>query len=272
MVITDLDGTIAPKDLAVSAKDVATLHALGERGIVRAVATGRSVVGTRKVLPPDFPIDYLIFSTGAGVLDWRTGELLRVTNMSAEDMAFATSVLIARRLDFMVHRPIPNNHEFVYYESGNHNPDFVRRREKHVMWCRPWDGVSALEGASQLLVIDPIPQSSLLHEELNRLLPAMNLIRATSPLDDVSAWIEVFSRSVSKSLAAQWLAARCGRKAEDVLAVGNDFNDVDLLHWAGTPFVVDNAPAHLHAAFPSVADCRDNGFSEAVSRWLSAMK
>ena len=37
-----------------------------------------------------------------------------------------------------------------------------------------------------------------------------------------------------------------------MLAVGNDFNDLDLLHWAGKGYAVANSPDPIRALFPLV--------------------
>jgi hydroxymethylpyrimidine pyrophosphatase-like HAD family hydrolase len=48
------------------------------------------------------------------------------------------------------------------------------------------------------------------------------------------------------------------------MAVGNDYNDLELLDWAEHAFVVGNAPAELRARYATVASNDDAGFSEAV--------
>lgn len=269
MLVTDLDGTLTRPDGTIGARNLEALRALGQAGVPRVVATGRSAFGARRVLPADFPIDYLVFSSGAGVIDWRTGELLVCHHMRAEDIASIGRALLGMNVDFMVHKPIPGNHEFVYWETGRENPDFKRRRERHAAYCRPWDGKTAIAEASQFIVVDPTPRSSALYERVRASLAAFNVFRATSPLDGLSAWIEIFPPSVSKALACEWVAARLGVAREKVLAVGNDYNDIDLLDWAGMPFVVANAPDELRAAYPSVAASADDGVAEAIARWRS---
>jgi len=69
IVITDLDGTLLPSKGAFHPTDVATLQALAQTPILRLIATGRSLYSAYKAIPLNFPIDYLIFSSGAGILD-----------------------------------------------------------------------------------------------------------------------------------------------------------------------------------------------------------
>ena len=102
-----------------------------------------------------------------------------------------------------------------------------------------------------------------------RRLPEFRVIRATSPLDHRSRWFEIFPRGVGKSFATGWLRARGHGAAGLSLAVGNDYNDVDLLEWAELPFVVANAPGELLSRFPNVPSNDEGGFSEAVRRGLA---
>jgi hypothetical protein len=268
MVVTDLDGTLFQPHARLSPVDRDTLLALGAGGTRRVAATGRSLFSARKVMGAEFPIDYLVFSSGAGVLAWPSQSLLRSSSLSAADVETAARVLLEAGLDFMVHRPIPDNHHFRYYAaSGRENPDFRRRCEIYSEFARAGDPQAPVfEEACQLLAVDADPRSGR-HEVLRRRLAHLQVIRATSPLDGRSVWIEIFPRSVSKALGAAWLAEREGIDPREVLAVGNDYNDLDLLQWAGSSFVVANAPADLRARFRTVPSNEENGFSRAVELW-----
>ena len=82
------------------------------------------------------------------------------------------------------------------------------------------------------------------------------MIRATSPLDGESVWLEIFAPGVSKGSAAAWLAARLGVVPAAALGLGNDYNDLELLEWTGHSYVVADAPAALRARY---AQTRANG-------------
>ncbi len=268
MVVTDLDGTLFGPGARISPADLRTLHTLGARGAWRVVATGRSLYSARKVIPPDFPIDYLVFSSGAGVLGWGRQELLKSALLSAEEVAAAARALREEGLDFMIHRPIPDNHHFTFYATGRDNPDFRRRCEIYREYAHPGDPQAPpAEAACQLLAVDPDDRSARAYEALRRRLPGLKVIRATSPLDGKSTWIEIFPLSVSKALGCAWVAGRHHIEPAGVLAVGNDYNDLDLLQWAGTGFVVANAPEDLKRLFAQVPSNEADGFSAAVERW-----
>jgi hydroxymethylpyrimidine pyrophosphatase-like HAD family hydrolase len=89
----------------------------------------------------------------------------------------------------------------------------------------------------------------------------------TSPLDGRSRWIEIFPKEVSKALAAVRIAIDLGIPEQAVMAIGNDYNDTDLLKWAARSFVVNDAPEELLALFPVVRSGDESDFSEAVALW-----
>jgi hypothetical protein len=102
-------------------------------------------------------------------------------------------------------------------------------------------------------------------------LTGFSVIKATSPLDNRSVWIEVFPRTVSKSQAASWLGKRLGASPANVVALGNDYNDQDLLDWAGRGFVVDNAPTDLKSMFRTVSSNNRCGVAQAISEVWGAL-
>jgi len=274
MLVTDLDGTLLDENRKIGCADLETLMSLGKRGVLRVVATGRSLYSLGKVLRPGAPIDFIIFSTGAGILDFRSHRIVRRSGLAPMEVAEIARTLDAMELDYMVHRPIPDNHHFLYRVHGAENPDFQRRCRYYADFCRPADDVFLAEPASfgtatQFVVVEADGHTPSLHLEVSRRLRSFTVVRTTSPMDGRTLWIEVFPKSVSKALGAAWLAERHGMTAEDALAVGNDHNDLDLLEWAGTAFVVSNAAPELRGRFAAVAPHTENGLSEAVGRWLS---
>ncbi len=76
MVITDLDGTLLQKDHTISQGDIGTLEKLGKLGVCRVAATGRNLYKVRQVLFENSPFDYVILSSGAGIMDWKTQKLI----------------------------------------------------------------------------------------------------------------------------------------------------------------------------------------------------
>ena len=268
LLVTDLDGTLLGGDRRLRDCDRAALARLGRDGCQRAIATGRHLHSFGLVAAERFPVDYVVCSSGAGIYDVRHRRLIRSHSLTATDTKTAVRVLDGLDLDFMVHRPIPDNHHFQYRWSGRPNTDFEGRMDRYRAFAAPLDG--EVGPSAQLLAVVPADRSEPSSDQVASLLPDLTVIRTTSPLDHRSTWIEVFPREVSKSQAAAWLAARHGIRRGDVCAVGNDYNDRDLLEWAGASYVVANAAPELRAHHDVVAAGGHCGVAEAIRRWRTA--
>ncbi|MGD8880870.1 MAG: HAD family hydrolase [Desulfobacterales bacterium] len=271
LFVCDFDGTLLRSDRSFSNADLAALKQLGTFGIVRVIATGRSIYSLNTVSISALPVDFIIFSSGAGVTQHPNGQIIRKVSLEAHEVSRAIAILQAGDLDFMVHRPIPDNHVFGYFKSTPANADFKRRIDLYSQFAFPLDELSDGFGtATQLLAILPPTGSPQVIETIRKKLPDFNVIQTTSPLDGQSIWIEIFPATVSKGLTVAWLTAEFDLDPGRTLSIGNDYNDLDLLEWAGSSFVVENAPEDLKKRFPVVASHNESGVAEAVECWLAA--
>lgn len=265
MVITDLDGTLLNPQQQVSDNDLRSLKLLGKYNIYRIIATGRSIFSLNKVIPPDFPIDYLIFSSGSGILDWNTKEMLYSQSLKSDEVVVIAKCLKKMNLDFMIQKPIPDNHYFVYHQTRNANSDFFRRLKSYEQFASPLPSDPKEFGdAGQFVVI--IQNDVSIYERIHENLSQFKVIRSTSPLDGSSIWVEIFPKSVSKGSAAAWLCQRLGCDPAAVVAIGNDFNDIDLLNWTKHSFVVENAPPELKQKFEITDSNINSGFTKMIQK------
>ena len=157
--------------------------------------------------------------------------------------------------------PIPG----IFKSHQNHNPDFQSRLALYQEYARPVAGHhNCFDAATEVLAILPGKVDMDGVEIIRSNLPGFSVIPATSPLDHQSSWIEVFHGDVSKSRAASWLSRHLGIGRQHSVSVGNDYNDQDLLAWAGKGFVVENSPDMLKQVFQTVPSNNQCGMTEAV--------
>ncbi len=267
IVITDLDGTILNQQGEISKQDRDTLRQLGDAGYLRIAATGRNLRTAHNVMDDQFPIDYLVFSSGAGTWSWRMQSLMNSRLLSLTEVEEATRVMDHLDLDYFIHDPIPDNHHLRFHQRPQANTDFLRRLSFYQRTARPINRAEEPLSATQLLAITN-RGVDLYHEVRNNLMH-LKVIRATSPLDHDSLWIEVFANGVSKDAGCREVLDELGLKSNELplMAIGNDYNDLDLLQWADQAYVVGNAPTELRQRFQTVGAC-GSGFSQAVSDWL----
>ncbi|WP_457553169.1 HAD family hydrolase [Desulfobacula sp.] len=275
LFITDFDGTLLTDDKTISYEDIQTLEILRQKKIITAIATGRSFYSFDKALKSIgmaggaccLPIDYVIFSTGAGIMEFPGGRVIHQKSVPSSKIPKVTDYLDHLKLDYMIHKAIPDTRHFLYKSFGKDNPDFYARLALYKEYAVPLvDGNCHYEKATEVLAIIPGLVNSDLLKMMKKQLSGFSVIHATSPIDHQSSWIEIFHRDVSKSHAASWLVKRLGLGPKDVLAVGNDYNDQDLLAWSGKGFVVENAPESLKQIYKTVSSNNLCGVSDAVQK------
>ena len=271
LFITDLDGTLLRSDGSLAQGDLDALETLKCSGIKTAVATGRSFYSFINSPGVGLPVDYVIFTTGAGVVTQHEHKLVYKLNLTSDMVARTLNYLEESMLDFMMHHPVPENHRYSYRRINSGNPDFERRIERYREFGKPLDSslINGSDEAAQFLAVVPPSGADDALRQVRSDLPGLSIIRSTSPLDHESTWIEFFHPRVSKGKTAAWLIAELGIDHADTMAIGNDYNDLDLLGWAASSYVVGNAPEDIKEEFRAVASNDDCGVAEAVNHWLN---
>lgn len=273
LVITDFDGTLLDDEKKIPRKNMAVLYEMKKNGVVSAIATGRSIESFATALTnmgienhiKALPIDYILFSTGAGIMDYSQQKLIYERSLSTEDIRRIADLFDSLKIDYMIHKAMPDTHHLLYKSFDPLNTDFHQRLSFYETSTRPIERFKdQYTAATQLLGIVPPGMDMDRLVEIRRVLSEYSVIQATSPIDHRSVWIEVFHRGVSKSKSSAWLCRQLEIDRENTVAVGNDFNDQDLLEWAGRSYVVKNAPDVLRAKFETVPFNYEAGFSAAV--------
>ncbi|NBX81505.1 hypothetical protein EBQ90_00215 [bacterium] len=125
LLISDLDGTLLPKGGSVSVKDKDTLAQARLEGNLCVIATGRSLYGVETELEPDFPIDYLIFSSGAGIFDWKNKELIHHNSLSTEQVQTVFHQINEHEVDFTIQLSAPQSHRFYFHPETRQTLIFI---------------------------------------------------------------------------------------------------------------------------------------------------
>jgi HAD superfamily hydrolase (TIGR01484 family) len=266
MVITDLDGTLLQDNKTVHERDYKTLHDLAKKGIVRVAATGRSLHLVENVLQKEFPFDYIIFSNGSGLCEWKSKRILLKKFLPGPKVNEIARKLETLNVSFMLHRPIPNNHYFKYFNGQQQTIDFLKRIDRYGEFCEPinGEGLESFGDACQFLLI--LPGDMYLFHKIKSLLDGVRVIRTTSPIDGDSLWMEIYNSDVNKGLTAKWLCNYLNIPEKQTLGVGNDYNDIDLLNFTKHSFVLENAPDLLKKDYPVVSANYNCGFTDAVQQ------
>ena len=86
-----------------------------------------------------------------------------------------------------------------------------------------------------------------------------------------TAWLDLSPVGVSKASGVELVADKLGVAREDVLAVGDGRNDIEMLRWAGRGVAMGQSVEEVRAAADHVTDTVwDDGVVAELSRWFPA--
>ena len=80
--------------------------------------------------------------------------------------------------------------------------------------------------------------------------------------------IDVTAPSATKGRALAWRADQLGLTRDEVMAVGDNFNDLEMLEFAGLPVVMANSVAGLkERGWAMTSDNESAGLAEAIRKF-----
>jgi HAD superfamily hydrolase (TIGR01484 family) len=269
--VTDFDGTLLRNDLSFNDEDLGCLSELRELGCTVVLASGRSpfslerCLGSRKL-----PVDWYVLSSGAGVLN-RCGKIMQSRTFTPEETGRVHRAFSSLGIqDVSIQGSFPEAHR-LHWIPGNHGTDFKTRLELYRGYT---EQVASPEmDASEVIgFVEPEAADEVIRALEGILGGEYSIIRATSPIDHFTVWIEVFPQGVNKGTACEFIRKQSGIHRNMTAAVGNDWNDIHMLEWAASPFIVENCPEELSSRYTAVPSNDCGGVASAARKWMEKIR
>jgi len=272
LVATDLDGTFLKNDKSISKENLDTLHLLGEKGILRVIATGRNLKKTMEVIDENVPFDYIVFSSGAGVYDKKNNNLIFHQNLNKLLVQQISDFLVDLDLNFHLFKPVPENYKCWYHRGSVSCSEFESYFDFHKYHSEPLPLDRKIDSeACQFLVVFPdnLERFLTFKKDLEQMFPDVKVVRTSSPLETGYIWMEIFHLSVSKGNGVKFVCDSLQIEHEFTLGIGNDFNDLDLLEFTNYSYIVDNGPLEMKERFLPAKSNEESAFALAVKKHIN---
>lgn len=237
LVAMDLDGTVKPRNGPITSATLAAATEALAAGVHLTIATGRAF---RSALPFAASLGLrapIICYGGAVIRDPATGETLFRQSIPS-DLA-SRVVDAARRRGLSV---VAYADDALYVErvpASSSFAGYVARSSAVVV-----DDVLGhlADGPCNMAVVsDEIGTRALVHDLRAEFGDELH-VTSGHPL-----LAEIFHPEVSKGRALAWLAASLGIDRSEVLAIGDDWNDISMLEYAALGAAMGNAPPEVLA-------------------------
>lgn len=282
LIALDLDGTFLNSRGEISEQNLqAVRRAEEERGVLVTIATGRRFRDARPVGIRAGLNAPLITHNGALT---KFADNLNVVNVALLNEAEAQEVLrVGRKFcsDAMLSCD-PHGAGLMFYD--NVSPDNVPL-QKYIAWSSRLHGEDAADAIRHVASLEAIlPDVEIVHLSFSGACAAMTDLQnalenelggAVKVLSTVYesqnfTLLDILHPEASKGYGVKNFAEYHGLTPENVMTIGDNFNDLEMLEYAGTPVVMGNAlPALLEdARFFQTLSNDESGVALAIEKFV----
>jgi len=271
LVALDIDGTLSDTQYRIPAANRQAVQDLHDAGLIVVLATGRRFSSAIRFARAVGVTAASIFQNGAVIKDVRSRHLVFWQGLSP---ALVHHVLKVGRAEGF--SPL------VFF--GPEGPGRILLEERRLNHCpldaylmRSWDDVvviprlaeTSLSHVVQVMFCGPVAEMRRLADGLRgRLGQDANIFLTEYPQRDLTL-LDVMHYSVSKGDALRRVADLYGVPLRQTAAIGDNFNDLEMLQAAGRGLVMGNADETLRARFPAVLpDCAAAGVAWGIWRHI----
>jgi Cof subfamily protein (haloacid dehalogenase superfamily) len=257
MIASDLDGTLLGADQTVSARTVAALRAATAVGIHVVAATGRGWPAALPPLAATGVVELAACSNGAVIYDVaaRRVEIRReidghaarsaaaILQDAVPDVGFAWETMDGLGCDarFAAIHPVFGEGRF----SGATLGDLDAAIKLFI-------AVEGLDGVATQRLLEPLVP------------PSITVSTSGAP------FVEATATGVDKATGLALIAERLGIGAHEVIAFGDQMNDVPMFRWAGRSVAMGNAHPEVAALASEATVSHDrDGVAVVVERLLA---
>lgn len=260
MICLDIDGTLLNSKHQITAESKKAIKAaVNEKGIPVILVSARmpkGIIFLQKELEIEAPI---ICYSGALVLD-KNGEILFQKHISVSDIKEVYAA--AKKLG--IHVSLYKDDDWCIekmddwarqeYEITNITPNVINFEFLFEVWKKEGSG------SNKILCMANPDKINLLKEHLK--IDSLN-IYPSKP-----TYLEIMPKEASKTSAIEILREKFNIKQREILAAGDNYNDMDMIEYAGLGVAMGNAPKEVKicANFVTLTNDED-GVAEAIKKF-----
>ncbi len=274
MLVSDMDYTLLNKEKKVSKRNRDAIRKAMEKGVHMVVATGRIYTSARvyaRLLGVNTPI---IASNGAIIRE------AAFANLKDTEKTIYKQTLDVEAVKEMVRL----SHKYgVFCHFFTEDTIYAEKLVNVSLRYTEWNKYLGEEDQVKIRIEEDM-ENAIVQEKtdilkavvvddddtkLQKLREDIMSTGVVSASQSMKGNLEVMNRDVSKGNAVKTLAAMYGISREEVIAIGDNENDMSMIEYAGLGIAMGNAEECLkNAADHITCDYQEDGVAEAIERFI----
>ncbi len=262
LICSDVDSTLVDDYKKLSPKNREAIRkAVLEEGMHFAIISGRIAPSVRRYMD-EIGITGVVPSLGGCLIEDWDGTIIEE---NVVDGRLATKINdLIKAMDCLC---FAYHHNDWYIDPGH--PDWIKSEADAT------DTIGVVEDLTGLF--SRINPNKLLgaHSDTDRVKRLSDAIleRYSNEVDcflSSPMYLEIVPKGVNKGTAVDALCRHYGIERSNVLAIGDYYNDIDMLKIVGVPVTVRNAPDDIKAVarYVTESDCNNSAVAEALERFV----
>jgi HAD superfamily hydrolase (TIGR01484 family) len=258
LIAVDVDGTLLRSDGTISERTRAALAGALARGATLAVATGRRRRTALPILNQLALPHYLVASQGA--VTWWEHAIVDHAHLSRAAAAEVLALLERNQMQGVIFSNAFQEEEVIWafgdWRANDHVAGYFKPPDRAEL-RRDLDSIHLEADPIEILVFDTMDRLEALDEQLTGHVappPSVDPPAQPGPTERRPRWRVIFSRNqfttggaievvgpdTSKARSLGVLCERLGITPADVIAFGDNVNDVEMLAFAGQAYAMAN--------------------------------
>jgi len=248
LVAVNMDGTLLTPDLEISKETVEIVRKVIEKGVIFTLSTGRMYLAAMpfaKLLDLDVPI---ITCNGALTKCSRTGNIY--------DMKLIPEQYLSEIIDYCCDAglsPSIYSDDDIFIQKGSRNMHLHEQLDHATP--RVMDDFRTLLNSPVIKIMYSSNDPYILEQQTHKLFE-MYKDKVTFYFS-LPYFVEIVNKDANKRNALENIASKFNVKREEIIAVGDNFNDMDMIMYAGLGVAMGNSPQYLKDAADFVSRSND---------------
>ncbi|TDF95880.1 HAD family hydrolase [Paenibacillus piri] len=259
MLALDVDGTLLNDQHEITALTRQALLQVHSAGVKIVLCTGRGPGNAVPILEQLGLEGVLITHNGAATVQTPGNVLLHECGFSVIEVAALIRYCREKRVHFDV------STTFGMYVNNRLGLAEAEMYKKFMLEPEHVDDLSLLDGKLVKYTLFGTPGQL---DEVEREMPHIGLPDSLQYIRSGDFFIDVMSMEASKGKALEQLAVRWNMHPERIMAMGNYYNDLEMIQYAGLGIAMDNSPDAVKAAADAVTGSNnEDGVYTALVRF-----
>ncbi|WP_025692756.1 Cof-type HAD-IIB family hydrolase [Paenibacillus zanthoxyli] len=259
LIALDVDGTLLNDDHILSPENKKTVAEVTRQGARVVLCTGRNPKNAIPIMQEMGLTGYVLADNGAVTVQVEDQEVIHQYPMDGRGLDPYIEYCRKRDIHFDVNTAFE-----LYVDNVEHLTQEAHFMYEHLQLVPAslpaWNEFR--EPIVKFTVFSTAEMMDEAEREWSKWIRSFNIQRSGE------FFIDLMHHEASKGNALKNLAKQLGIRQQDVLSIGNYYNDISMLNFAGLGIAMDNSPVEVKAAADAITGTNnENGVSEALIKY-----